>query len=143
MLAGVQDMNEYLFVYGTLLGGAPDQAVNRVVRSHCRDAGAASVAGRLYRIGWYPGLVPDREDPPRRVSGRLLRIKAPECCWPVLDAYEGYRRGAPDRSEFVRQRIVVRREPDGEALEAWVYVYNGSVAGGRPIESWPPPGGPG
>ncbi|WP_018231278.1 gamma-glutamylcyclotransferase family protein [Thioalkalivibrio thiocyanodenitrificans] len=133
-------MNEYLFVYGTLLGGAPDPEVNRVVRSHCRDAGAASVAGRLYRFDWYPGLVPDREDPPRRVSGRLLRIQAPERCWPVLDAYEGYRPGAPDKSEFVRRRIVARREPEGEALEAWVYVYNGATGAGRPIVSWPSPG---
>jgi gamma-glutamylcyclotransferase (GGCT)/AIG2-like uncharacterized protein YtfP len=133
-------MSEYLFVYGTLLGGAPDPEVNRMVHSHCRDAGAASVAGRLYRFGWYPGLVPDREDLPLRVCGRLLRIKAPERCWPVLDAYEGYRPRAPDTGEFVRQRIVVRREPDGEALEAWAYVYNGPMGTGRPIESWPPPG---
>jgi gamma-glutamylcyclotransferase (GGCT)/AIG2-like uncharacterized protein YtfP len=128
-------MSEYLFVYGTLLGRTPDPAVNRVLRRYCGDAGAASVWGRLYRLGWYPGLAVDT-GAPQRVQGRLLRLDAPSLCWSVLDAYEGYLPGAPARSEFVRKRIVVRRKSDGSVLVAWTYVYNGDPGRGRPIRDW-------
>jgi gamma-glutamylcyclotransferase (GGCT)/AIG2-like uncharacterized protein YtfP len=135
-------MFEYLFVYGTLLSGAPEPAVNRMLHGHCEDVGAASVGGRLYRLGWYPGLVPD-PNAQNRVTGRLLRILAPDRCWPVLDAYEGYRPQAPGRSEFVRTRIKVRREPGGETIEAWTYVYNGPLRRAQRIHRWPPPLGDG
>jgi gamma-glutamylcyclotransferase (GGCT)/AIG2-like uncharacterized protein YtfP len=130
-------MSEYLFVYGTLLGETPDPDVNRLLRRHCRDAGAASVAGRLYRLGWYPGLVIDANTR-ERVAGRLLRVLAPARCWPALDAYEGFDPGAPDRSEFVRRKLMVGPAAGGPDIDAWTYVYNGSLSRGEPIDRWPP-----
>jgi gamma-glutamylcyclotransferase (GGCT)/AIG2-like uncharacterized protein YtfP len=128
-------MSEYLFVYGTLLGRTPDPQVNRVLRRYCESAGAAWVSGRLYRLGWYPGLVID-SGAAQRVQGRLLRIHAPQLCWPVLDAFEGYRPGAPAESEFVRRRVTARRRSDGAVIVVWTYVYNGDPGRGRPIRDW-------
>lgn len=133
-------MREYLFVYGTLLHGSPEPEVNRTVRRYCDDAGAASVAGRLYRISWYPGFVPG-SDIQGRVEGRLLHLREAERCWPVFDAYEGYRPDAPDAGLFVRRRITVHREPSGATLEAWIYVYRGPLGRARPVDRWPPGNG--
>ncbi len=131
-------MAEYLFVYGTLLGEAPDPTVNRVVRQFCEDAGAATVAGRLYRLGWYPGLVPGMGDGSGRISGRLLRVRAPKLCWPVLDAYEGCDPEAPGRSEFVRRKLKVSPASGNADIDAWTYVYTGPLSRGEPIDRWPP-----
>lgn len=132
-------MSEYLFVYGTLMVRTPDAGVNRVLRRYCEDAGAGRVSGRLYRLGWYPGLVLEAGSGTTQVPGRLLRIRAPARCWPVLDAYEGYRPEAPDLGEYRRLRVRVERVPGGRSLQAWVYVYQGPLSRGALIERWPPP----
>lgn len=75
-----------VFVYGTL----------RRNGSNCfRMEGAefvaeAAVRGRLYRIGWFPGVVLD--DTARDVTGELYRVD--DVMLAALDAYEGpeYRR---------------------------------------------------
>ncbi|ACL72410.1 gamma-glutamylcyclotransferase family protein [Thioalkalivibrio sulfidiphilus] len=131
-------MREYLFVYGTLMGETPDAGVNRVLRQYCEDAGEGWVPGRLYRLGWYPGLVLEAGSRARRVPGRLLKLKAPARCWPVLDAYEGYRPEAPAHGEYRRCRVRVERVSGGRSLLAWVYVYQGPLSRGEPIERWPP-----
>lgn len=115
-----------LFAYGTLqdarqraavLGGAPARVVGR-----------GSVAGVLYDLGDYPGLVPGGAG---RVPGLVVEL-ADAAALARLDAYEDV-----DAGLYARQWTTVRLDAGGEC-DAWVYVYRRSV-GGRPrIAAWPP-----
>lgn len=87
--------------------------------------GEGSVAGRLYDLGRYPGLVPPRA-PHDRVRGEVYRLLKPKLTLVRLDGYEGCQpRGAP--AEYARKRLTVRLD-DGRQLTAWAYRYNGEVA---------------
>jgi len=125
----------YLFVYGTLMGRTPDRAVNRLLRQQARDVGPAWVCGRLYRLGWYPGLVPGR-NPRQRVHGRLLHLRSASRCWPVLDAYEGCGTGASAPGLFTRRLMTVHQPGGRRPCHAWVYVYQGRRPSGRPQSAW-------
>ena len=117
-------MSNHLFVYGTLMrrfGHPMHEALAR-----CADfIGEASVQGRLYDLGRYPGLVLSYT-PADTVVGELYRLRAPDVLR-VLDDYEGCAPGDPEPHEYVRRRVVVS-DADGGAIEAWTYVYN------RPVE---------
>ncbi len=128
-------MRTYLFVYGTLMGRTPDRAVNRLLRQQTRDVGPAWVCGRLYRLGWYPGLVPGH-NPCERVHGRLLHLRSASRCWPVLDAYEGCESGASAQGLFTRRLMAVRRPGRRRPCQAWVYVYQGHLPSSRPLSTW-------
>jgi gamma-glutamylcyclotransferase (GGCT)/AIG2-like uncharacterized protein YtfP len=51
-------MPEYLFVYGTLLPGVGPIRLRELTR-RLRPVGLATVRGRLYDLGAYPGVVVD------------------------------------------------------------------------------------
>jgi gamma-glutamylcyclotransferase (GGCT)/AIG2-like uncharacterized protein YtfP len=77
----------YVFVYGTLREGE----INDIRRAAARHGivapkrlGAATVTGRLYDFGRYPGLVPDASATP--VRGDVYEIDA--ALVPVLDEIE-------------------------------------------------------
>lgn len=77
----------HVFVYGTLREGEVNdigQAAARHGLPAPRLLGAASVQGRLYDFGSYPGLVPDREAP--AVRGDVYEID--DALLPVLNEIE-------------------------------------------------------
>ncbi len=101
-----------LFVYGTLMGGAPQGAL--LVGLERR---AASLRGRLYDLpAGYPALAALREDGDGPVHGEL-----------VLGLDEG-RLGLLDRYEGVDEGLYRRVERDVDLglrrLRAWVYVMD-------------------
>ncbi|QHJ00853.1 gamma-glutamylcyclotransferase [Xylophilus rhododendri] len=51
------DTGRYVFVYGTLRRGEVNDI--NLLRPAPKYLGAASIPGRLYSMGWYPGLVMD------------------------------------------------------------------------------------
>lgn len=106
---------EYLFVYGTLRAGAGTPQAARLARE-AAWVGRAHAAGRLLRVGTYPGLVAGRG----RVTGDVYRLDEPAPTLQWLDRYEGsqFRRGL--------QPILLAA---GDGLDAWVYRYIGPVAG--------------
>ena len=114
---------EYLFVYGTLQRAA-GYPMHRVLARHGRRVGPASCQGTLYRIGWFPGLVPGG-DAARRVYGELYALENPAPCLALLDRYED----TAGEGEFERQRHAVRC--GGRHYPAWVYVYR------RPARDYP------
>lgn len=91
-------MTHTLFVYGTLRPGNTETMY---------------IPGRLYDLGWYPGLVLDTPNPGlvavERVSVDSL---AP------FDLYEGYHEANPECSLYLRQEVTVL------GVTGWVYVYN-------------------
>ena len=124
-------MSEYLFVCGTLRSAfAPPQV--RPLLERMKLIGAATVPGRLYELGEYPGAVLAEDD--GTVVGELLELPADETLLHTLDHYEGIDESAPSKSLFVRTRCRAAL-PDGRNVEAWIYVYNQAVSAARLIES--------
>lgn len=103
-------MVDLLFVYGTLTRRSPEHKLLGASRFLSR----ASVRGRLYDLGSYPGLVRENANG-HRVVGELyeLPVRTAERILRDLDKYEG--------SEFARQRMFVTL-PNGRRRGAWVYV---------------------
>lgn len=117
-------MHAYLFVYGTLR-----RALGHPMGRLLDDAtclGEGSVAGRLYDLGAYPGLIRARSARDR-VRGEVYRLPQPKLLLQRLDAYEGCRRRDQVPDEYRRQTTRVRLD-DGRIITAWVYVFNGATS---------------
>lgn len=107
---------ETVFVYGTLRRGGSN---------HFRMAGAefvteATVAGRLYRIDWYPGHVLD--DAGDEIHGEIFTVGAGLLA--ALDVFEGLSAGEIEGSEYRRVRASAIRR-DSRPTEAWVWEWLG------------------
>jgi gamma-glutamylcyclotransferase (GGCT)/AIG2-like uncharacterized protein YtfP len=117
-------MNAHLFVYGSLLSSVCHPMGARLSRE-ARLAGPATIEGRLYSLGRYPGLI---ESPQGQyaVHGEVYALKTPAVTLAWLDAYEGIVPGRPDNSPYERVERPVRLAAGG-TLIAWVYLYRRSV----------------
>ena len=113
-----------LFVYGTLREGA-GHPMHAVLASSGACVGAASVAGRLVRVDWYPGLVVTSAGEASRVIGEVWALRD-DSAFAALDDYEA--------DEYER-RILPVRLATGETLEAWTYVFTAAANDLEPIES--------
>ena len=108
------ERDSLLFVYGTLRPFF-DNPMARRLRREGRRIGVASLAGRLYDLGRYPGI----SRPRRReewVTGELYRLRRPRHTLRVLDRYE---------ARFVRELARVRL--GRREYRAWVYRFRGPV----------------
>lgn len=108
-----------VFVYGTLRRGGSNAFRMDGATFH----GCGTVAGRLYRISWYPGLVLDPEAD--RVTGDLFQASGEQLA--ALDEFEGLAAGEIEGSEYRRVKATVL-QASGEAVTAWVYEWKGSVS---------------
>ncbi|MEM1060456.1 MAG: gamma-glutamylcyclotransferase family protein [Verrucomicrobiota bacterium] len=118
-------MTEYLFVYGTLRR-ADSHPMADWLGGVSVHLGPAKMAGRLYLLGNYPGmLAADGED--QWVQGELYQLPNAETAWPRLDAYEACKPDDPSRSLFVRAQGEAVT-PDGRSFAAWAYFYNKEVS---------------
>lgn len=114
-------MIKHLFLYGTLINPDPDEAVAQVV-NRLHRVGTASVRGRLYDFGDYPGAVVDPSSN-SSVRGELVELPKNESVLPELDSYEEFDSDKPHLSLFVRTRVKTQLS-DGRRVEAGMYVYN-------------------
>lgn len=125
---------QLLFAYGTLMTGLNcDMGRDERARlaREARSLGSATVQGRLYDLGSYPGFVTIGE-PGEQVAGEVLILADATTTLAWLDAYEGIgarqhdgRRAAADEYD----RIIVKASLlDGTMRPAWVYRYRGSVS---------------
>ncbi|MFC5049300.1 gamma-glutamylcyclotransferase [Rubritalea spongiae] len=96
---------ERVFVYGSLRKGASN--AHRMAKANflCK----AMVAGELYQVSWYPGLVLNGASP---VIGEVYEV--PRKLMDDLDAYEG--------SEYRRLRRMVT-DSGGAQHEVWIYEF--------------------
>jgi len=117
-----------LFVYGTLRAFVATAPGERLRRRSCL-VGDARVAGRLYDLGRYPGLVL-----PRRagewVTGELYRLANPRLTLRALDRYESG--GGPLPARFMRERAIAH-VGQGARRRVWVYRFLGPVRAQRRI----------
>jgi gamma-glutamylcyclotransferase (GGCT)/AIG2-like uncharacterized protein YtfP len=114
-----------LFVYGTLLSTSGHPMATRLQRN-ARLLGPATIQGRLYSLGRYPGLV-QALDAPGLVHGELFALTMPAVTLRWLDGYEGVLPGKPEESPYERAVRPVQLVASGETVNAWVYLYRKSV----------------
>jgi gamma-glutamylcyclotransferase (GGCT)/AIG2-like uncharacterized protein YtfP len=114
------EMKDHLFVCGTLLPPRVPEEIAHVV-ARLRSVGAATISGRLYDLGDYPGGVPDA-NARETICGHVFELSPDAAVLESLDEYEGYR-PADSHNLFVRERVTVTLE-DGRALSCWMYIYN-------------------
>jgi gamma-glutamylcyclotransferase (GGCT)/AIG2-like uncharacterized protein YtfP len=90
--------------------------------------GKSRMAGRLYRLGDYPGMVLGgaMRDDADFVVGEVYRLCHAERLLAELDLYEG------DSYTRVSEIAVLA---DGAQVECWVYEYRGAVEECRQIAS--------
>jgi gamma-glutamylcyclotransferase (GGCT)/AIG2-like uncharacterized protein YtfP len=131
-------MNTLLFVYGSLLSRVRHPMGMRL-RREARLVGEATIEGRLYSLGRYPGLVETAGDP-CRVHGEVYDLKRPAPTLAWLDNYEGIVPGKHERSPYERVERPVRLA-SGARLTAWVFLYRKSVRSRSEVPGgyWVPP----
>ena len=117
----------HLLLYGTLGTGEPAHAALGLP-GVLELLGPRIVAGTLYDLGEYPGIVLGRG----ATWAELYRI-LDAALLGRLDAYEGFAAHDPQGSLFVRTAVRVRRFAHAPAprVTAWIYVFNGA-GHGRP-----------
>ncbi len=124
-------MNNFLFVYGTLLHDIQSMIANHL-RTHSRLLGPGLVKGRLYDLGRYPGLVWD-PNADTMVAGQVFQMEEPESILKTLDEYEGITNDYLVQSEYRRELIpVILRQKE---LYCWCYLFAGDTDGLPIIES--------
>jgi gamma-glutamylcyclotransferase (GGCT)/AIG2-like uncharacterized protein YtfP len=124
----VRALEPHVFVYGTLMTAAPHASLGAEMRARLqREAlslGAATMRGRLYDLGRYPGMVTgDGLD--ELVHGEVFRLNQPAGALAWLDAYEDVRPHDPT-SEYERALRTARLASGGD-IAAWVYLYRGNL----------------
>lgn len=114
----------HLFVYGTLLSNIPS-SMSKFLRRRASLVGKATVAGKLFDLGMYPGFVAGGED---KVVGELYLIKPEnaEQTMEMLDAYESVTGEAEDE---YRRIEVTAQVGGGGSFRADTYEFTGSVEG--------------
>lgn len=122
----------HLFVYGTLSPRHAPPEIAATVR-RLRPLGPASVRGRLYDLGEYPGAILSKTSR-SIIRGEVFELPGDAQTLSSLDHYEGFEPGKPGSSLFVRRIWPVLMD-DGTRLRCWVYVYNGDTRQAQPVRS--------
>ena len=117
---------DYLFVYGTLRSDSYSDSYRQFIAPHFSLVSKATIAGRLYAIVDYPGLLP-AEEATDIVVGELYAFTGDEELLLAIDDYEGCAPHSPKPHLYtrVREKVWLR---DGATVEAWVYFYNFPVS---------------
>jgi gamma-glutamylcyclotransferase (GGCT)/AIG2-like uncharacterized protein YtfP len=119
---------ECIAFYGTLLR---DEGIQQRLGAGVMldPIGPCFIAGNLFDLGDFPGLVPGDG----RVVGELYELLNGEAL-AILDEYEGFVTDAPGCTLYTRRRVRLL-QPE---IDAWVYFYNGDTFRRPKIEggSW-------
>ncbi len=116
---------QHLFVYGTLTRGSRSPFA-ALLAARARFVGDAWLPGRLYRLGHFPGAVPEPAAK-SRVWGNVFLVRRPALL-AALDQYEGC--GASERIVSLFQREAHRVTlANGKELDAWIYRFTGRTEG--------------
>ncbi len=110
---------QHLFVYGTLRQ-ALGHPMLAWLRQHARFVGPGRVAGVLFDLGRYPGML--CRDGGGWVKGEIWRLLDADALLARLDAYEGCDAASPRPHEYRRIVASVWLRGAGR-LPAWLYEY--------------------
>ena len=117
-------MLRHLFSYGTLQPHRAPKEISDVVERF-EYVGRGEVAGVLFDLGEYPGMVHPKTQSDK-VEGTIFQLPDDPDVLRRLDDYEGFNPKDPERSLFVRSRRLVATK-DGKQTTCWVYFYNRPV----------------
>ena len=95
--------------------------MSRFLQNNSEFLGNAHVYGRLYDLGWYPGVVLS-QNPSEKVYGHIFKLKNAEAVFKVLDDYEGIGGDNPKPYEYSREKTKAYLK-DGTEIETWFYEY--------------------
>jgi gamma-glutamylcyclotransferase (GGCT)/AIG2-like uncharacterized protein YtfP len=115
---------DHLFVYGTLMRSF-DHPMAQLLSRSADFIGEARCRGRLYLVKHYPGLVLS-DDVDDVVFGELFHLHHADEVLREFDMYEACGEGFPQPTEYLRQMVGITLG-NGEAREAWTYLYNWPV----------------
>ena len=124
-------MSPYLFVYGTLRRDAQHPMAG-YLNQQAQWIGPASYQGKLYKVADYPAVVAS-SNPADKVYGDVYQLLSADL-WSRLDDYEECSANFPTPTEYQRLLQTVYLS-NGEAISAWVYLYNRPISGLEVIES--------
>ena len=97
-------MPDLLFIYGTLHPDRAPAAIAPTARL-LKPFDRATIQGRLYDLGPYPGVVLT-DDPADIVPGELFQLPDDPAILARLDDYEDFRPSDPAGSLFLRQQVL-------------------------------------
>lgn len=110
---------DYLFVYGTLMLGYPENPHRELLEEHCSGSFSGWCSGELYTLKEYPAMIPGTGT----VYGEILRVRNAQELFKILDAYEGFYPETPARSHYLR--VKTDAFTNGNiSYRCWVYLYN-------------------
>ena len=112
----------HVFVYGTLRKGEANDI--HLLNPAPVFVGKGSIAGALYQLGWYPGLILGGEG---RVVGEVYRI-TPQLERRLDEIEEVY---PVPTNEYFKQRVEV--EVDDVVFSCIVYEINPDRVAGKPL----------
>jgi pyruvate carboxylase len=117
------DVDEYLFVYGTLRRDCGND-LHRLIARNSDYVGMATFQGQMYQLEEYPGIIAS-ENSNDQVVGELYLLSNTIKLLNVLDEYEEFDAQNIDKSLFVRTKVHVQVK--GEDIETYAYLYNRPV----------------
>lgn len=112
-------MSKFLFTYGTLRLNQSHPIAIYLSENATLIGLAVLPKARLYKIDWYPALIPT-EDENDKVIGDVYELKDANA-WSKIDEYEGIGIGEPPY-EYKRENVKIQMEQ--EEFDCWVYFYN-------------------
>ncbi len=118
-------MNDFLFVYGTLMNNIQSTIAN-YLHNNSEFVGEGFFYGKLHDLGSYPGAVYDAKAT-SRVYGHIFRLNNVSAIFKKLDVYESIDVIKPETNEY--SRIVIPVNIKNGIFNCWVYVYNFSTEG--------------
>ncbi|MFM1836531.1 MAG: hypothetical protein RJA04_1219, partial [Bacteroidota bacterium] len=117
------DVEEYLFVYGTLRRDCGND-LHRLIARNSDYVGMATYQGQMYQVADYPGIIPS-EDKKDQVVGELYLLSNTIKLLNVLDEYEEFDPESSAKSLFVREHVTVNLK--GKEITSYAYLYNKKI----------------
>jgi pyruvate carboxylase len=114
------DVEEYLFVYGTLRRDCGND-LHRLIARNSDYVGMATYQGQMYQVADYPGIIPS-EDAKDQVVGELYLLSNTIKLLNVLDEYEEFDPESSEKSLFVREHVTVKLKD--QDITSYAYLYN-------------------
>lgn len=113
---------DHLFVYGTLMLSYPGNPHRGLLEKYCCTRFSGWCRGELYTLKKYPAMIPGNG----KVHGEVLQLQNAQELFGILDDYEGFYPGKPEKSHYLRMKTDVFT-PENISYSCWTYFYNRPV----------------